>query len=96
VKALRLYDAEGLLPPAGELARRWRALDSLERLMSAGDLMPFASSPTARWSPGRTSAGREPVGTIRLTYLADPARVPAPELLTRTSIPLAPTTTEAR
>lgn len=53
----------------------------------AYDELPLAYGALLSWIHER---GREPAGPVRETYLNDPARVPAPELATRVSIPLEP------
>jgi DNA-binding transcriptional MerR regulator len=52
----------------------------------AYDELPLAYGALLAWAGER---GHELTGPVRETYLADPARVPAPELVTRVSIPLA-------
>ena len=50
------------------------------------DELPLAYGALLSWAHER---GHELAGPIRETYLSDPARVPAPELVTRISIPVA-------
>ena len=54
--------------------------------VGAYDELPLAYGALLAWAHER---GHELAGPIRETYLSDPARVPAPELVTRLSIPLA-------
>jgi DNA-binding transcriptional MerR regulator len=51
------------------------------------DELPLAYAALLAWAHER---GLEPDGPIRETYLSDPARAPAPELVTRISVPAAP------
>jgi DNA-binding transcriptional MerR regulator len=54
--------------------------------VGAYDELPLAYGALLAWAHER---GHELAGPVRETYLSDPARVPAPELVTRLSIPLA-------
>jgi effector-binding domain-containing protein len=51
--------------------------------VGAYDELPLAYGALLSWAHER---GHELVGPVRETYLSDPARVPAPELVTRLSI----------
>lgn len=76
--ALDLGDAEVVRLAGGPVASTLHA--------GPYDELPLAYGAVIAWAHER---GHELAGPVRETYLSDPARVPAPELLTRISVPLA-------